>query len=89
MKGDYYHAVDLVEDLLSINVIAPQSFIFYAQVFLNRQRFDECFWMWDKILERIPNINENLRNEIIRAVQIGVKNFFKEKYPHVAKLIDS
>ena len=86
MKGDYEHATDFSEDLLRMGVM-PQSFIIFAQVFFNRKHFDECFEMWDKILARMPNIDDNLRNEIIREVQFGVENFFKEKYPHVAKLL--
>ena len=87
MKGDYEHAIGLVEDIFNLNLIDPQLFIIFAQIFFDRKRFDECFWMWDKILERMPKIDENLRDEIVYNVQIGNENFSSEKYPHVAKLL--
>ena len=87
MKNDYEHAVELAENILSWNVISPQSFMIFVQMFFSQQHFSEAFTILDKILERVPTVDDQTKTELIALVQNNIKNFSYEKYPNIAKLI--
>ena len=88
MKGDYEHAVSFAEDILSWNIISPQAFMIFVQVFFERKHFAEAFTILDKILEKISNVDEPFKKEIINATQLGNENFYAEKYPNISRLIE-
>ena len=88
MKNDYEHAVALAEDILQFNVISPQSFMVFVNVFLGQQHFNEAFTILDKILGRVSTVDNRIKSELLALVKENSDNFSYEKYPHISKLIE-
>ena len=88
MKNDYEHAASLAEDILQFNVISPQSFMVFVNVFLGQQHFNEAFTILDKILGRVSTVDNRIKSELLALVKENSDNFSYEKYPHIAKLIE-
>lgn len=87
MKNDYKHALSLTEEILNTNAIPIEKFIIFARLFLMHKRFEEGFYIWNKILIRLNIEDDYLRNELATAVTTSGKIFDGEQYPAIKNFI--
>ena len=66
MTEKFSQAVMLAEELLILNAISPQSFFNFVNVLIAKNHVEDGFKILDMILEKLPSVNDNLRNEIVK-----------------------
>ena len=87
MTEKFSQAVMLAEELLKLNAVQPQSFFVFVNNLLAKNHVDDGFKILDMILEKLPSINNNLRNEIVNLANNNKNILASGKYPHIEKII--